>query len=117
MFSNELKVGFNLPDTRSAPGASKLTAFSRSVFPGFTDMDQVDVFSGVFVDDSTGQIADALKVLMSALQYRSVRNRDRVLWVDVSRDMARKGLYRVPAWVNPRGNVILMPNSFRTYHE
>ena len=93
MFSSELKVGFNLPDTRSAPEASKLAAFSRSVFPGFTDMDQVDVFSGVFVDDSTGQIADALKVLMSALQYRSVRNRDRVLWVDVSRDMARKGLF------------------------
>ena len=64
VFSSELKVGL---DTRSTPGAPKLAAFTQSVSTGFTDMVQLDVFSGALADNPTGQIADAPEVLMNSL--------------------------------------------------
>ena len=50
------------------------------------DMDLLDVSSGPLVDTPIGQIADALSVSVC-----SARNPDRVLQLEASRNMTRKG--------------------------
>lgn len=72
VLGNEVRVDF--PDTRSTPGAPQLAVFASTRPRGSclqVDMDALDVLSTGLVDDPTGQIADALEVLVRGRALKS----------------------------------------------